>query len=102
DIGPLAALLREKPLEEQLHAHRIDRGDAQAVAHGAVGRRPAPLHQDVLLPAVVDDVPDDEEIAGEFELLDEIELAGNLRARLGVKRPVAIARTDLGNLAEER
>jgi hypothetical protein len=60
---------------------RIDRRDAQAVADGAVGRRPAPLHEDVLLPAEVDDVPDDEEVAGEVELLDEIELARDLRAR---------------------
>ena len=63
---------------------RIDRRDAQAVAHGAVGRRPAPLHEDVLLPAEIDDVPDDEEVAGEIELLDEIELARDLRPRLVV------------------
>ena len=82
DVGPLAALFGQEALEEQLHADRIDRGDAEAVAHGAVGRRPAPLHEDVLLPAEIDDVPDDEEVAGELELLDEIELARDLRARL--------------------
>ena len=80
DVGPLAALLRQKALEQQIHPDRIDRRDAEAVAHGAVGRRPAPLHEDVLLPAEIDDVPDDEEVAGELELLDEIELARDLRA----------------------
>ena len=102
DVGPLAALLRQEALEEQLHAHRIHGGDAQAVADGAVGRRSAPLHQDVLLAAEVHDVPDDEEVAGELELLDEIQLAGHLRARPVVIRPVAIARADLGDLPQER
>ena len=86
DVGPLAALLREKPLEQQIHRDRIDRGDAEAVADRAVGGRPAPLHEDVVLAAVVDDVPDDEEVAGEIELLDQIELAGDLRARAVVIR----------------
>ena len=51
DVRPLAALLRQEPLEQQLHPDRIDGGDAEAVADGAVGRRAAPLHEDVLLPA---------------------------------------------------
>ena len=80
DVGPLAALLRQEPLEQQIHADRIDRRDAEAVADGAVGRRPAALHEDVVLAAEVHDVPDDQEVAGEIELLDEIELARDLRA----------------------
>ena len=102
DVGPLAALLRQEALEQQLHLDRIDGGDPEAVADGAVGRRPAPLHEDVLLPAVVDDVPDDQEVAGEIELLDQIELAGDLRARLVVIRAVAIARARFGDVAQER
>jgi hypothetical protein len=35
-----------------------------------------------VLPAEIDDVPDDQEVAGELQLLDEIELARDLaRAR---------------------
>ena len=102
DVRPLAALLRQEPFEEQIHADRIDRRDAEAVAHGAVGGRPAALHQDVLLPAVIDDVPDDEEVAGEIELLDEIELARNLRTRLVVIGTVAIPRAHFGDLAQKR
>ncbi len=102
DIGPLAALLGQETLEQQIHPHRIDRGDPQAVADGAVGRRPAALHEDVVLPAEIDDVPDDEEVAGELELLDEIELARDLGARLVVVRPVAFARADVGDVAQER
>ena len=30
DVGPLAALLREEALEQQLHPDRIDGGDAEA------------------------------------------------------------------------
>ena len=92
DVGPFAALLRQEALEEQIHRDRIDGRDPEAVADGAVGRRAASLHEDVLLPAVVDDVPDDEEVAGEIELLDQRELARNLRARLVVIRTIAIAR----------
>ena len=47
DVGPLAALFGQEALEEQLHADRIDRRDAEAVADGAVGRRAAALHEDV-------------------------------------------------------
>ena len=78
DVRPFAALFRQEPLEQQIHPDRIDGRDAEAVADGAVGRRAAPLHEDVLLPAVIDDVPDDQEVAGEIELLDEIELALDL------------------------
>ena len=97
DVGPLAALFRQEPLEQEIHPDRIDRRDAEAVAHGAVRRGAASLHEDVLLAAVVDDVPDDQEVAGEIELLDQIELAGDLRAGAVVKRPVAIAGAELGD-----
>ncbi len=102
DVGPFAAFFRQEPLEQQVHADRIDRGDAEAVAHGAVGRRAAALDEDVVLTAEVHDVPDDQEVAGELELLDEIELARNLGARPIVERSIAIARPDLGDPAEER
>ena len=72
DVGPFAALFGEEALEQQLHADRIDGGDAERVADGAVGGRAAALHEDVLLAAEADDVPDDEEVAGQLELLDEM------------------------------
>ena len=78
DVGPLAALLRQKPLEQQIHPDRIDGGDAQAVADGAVGRRAAPLDENPLLAAEIDDVPDDQEVAGEIELLDQVQFALDL------------------------
>ncbi len=102
DVGPFAALCRQKPLEQEIHPDRIDGGDAEAVAHRAVGGRSAALHQDVVLAAEVHDVPDDQKIAGEIERLDEIELARDLGAGPVVIRPVAIARADLRHLAEKR
>ena len=101
DVRPLAALLGEEPLEEQIHADRIDGRDAERVADGAIRRRPAPLDQNALLPAEIDDVPDDQEVAGEIEALDQIELTGDLRAGAIVIRPVAIARADLRDVAQE-
>ena len=100
DVGPLAALLRQEALEEQIHADRIDRGDAEAVADGAVGGRAASLHEDVVLAAEIDDVPDDQEVAGELELLDQIELARDLRARPLVMAGSARARQSAS--AQER
>ena len=66
DVRPFAALFGKKSLEEQIHSHRIDGGDAERVADGAVGRRAAPLHQNILLAAEANDVPDDQEVAGEI------------------------------------
>ena len=53
DVRPLAALLGEEALEEQLHAHGIDGGDAEAVADRAVGGGAAALDEDVALAAEV-------------------------------------------------
>ena len=47
---------------------RIDGGDAERVADGAVGGRAAALHEDAALAAEADDVPDDQEVAREVEL----------------------------------
>jgi hypothetical protein len=102
DVGPLAALLRQKTLEQQIHADGIDRGDAEAVADGAVRRGAAALHEDPLLAAEIDDVPDDEEVAGEIELLDQIELALELPRVPRLDRPVALARARERDLPQKR
>ena len=74
DVGRLAAVLRDEAGEQQLAFVRIDRGDAEAIADGAVGRRAAALAEDVLVCARKgDDVVDGEEIARVVELGDERE-----------------------------
>src|SRR5215213_3817135 len=101
DVGPLAALLGEKALEEQVHADRIDGCDPEAVADGAVRRRPPALDEDVVLPAEIDDVPDNQEVAGEIELLDQVQLTGDLRAGAIVIRTIPVARSYMRQAAQE-
>ena len=67
----------------------IDGGDAERIAHGAVGRRSAPLHQDPLLAAELDDVPDDQEVPSEIETLDHAELVLELSANPRRDRSIA-------------
>ena len=76
DIGRLAAVLGNEAGEQKLGLFRIDRGDAEAIAHGAVGRRAAALAENFFfLPArVVHDVVHGEEIARVVELGDQGEL----------------------------
>ena len=102
DVRPLAALFRQEALEEQFHAHRVDGRDPEAVAHGAVGRRSAPLRENPLPAAEIDDVPDNQEVTGEFEFLDEGEFALDLGAGAIVERPVALARAHQRDGAQER
>ena len=80
DIRPLAALFRKKPLEQQIHLHRIHRRDPQRITHRAIGRRAAPLHQNSLFAGRIHDVPHDQEIAGQLQLLDQRQLALDLLA----------------------
>src|SRR5579863_181883 len=80
DVGPLAAALAQETLEEQLHADGIDRGDFERITDGGVGGGSAALHEDAVLTAVADDLPDDEKVAGKAETGDEVELALDLRA----------------------
>ena len=48
DVGRLAALGRDEALEQQVEARWVDLGDAEAVADRRIGRRAAPLAEDVL------------------------------------------------------
>src|SRR5262249_57066528 len=89
-----------KTLEEQFHLDRIDRGDRERIADGAVGGRTPPLDEDLGLEAETDDVPDDQKIAGEIELLDHGELFLDLRLGLGRQRRKPGPRAVPGDLAQ--
>ena len=101
DVGPLAALFGQEALEEKIHSHWIDGGDAERVADGAVGGRAASLHENVLLAAEAHDVPDDQEIAGKVEALDHGELALDLLAGALVFGAVAPEHAVVRALAQE-
>ncbi len=102
DVRPLPARLAQEPLEQELHADRIHRRDPERVADRAVGRGAPSLDQDVVGAAVLDDVPDDQEISREVEPADELELVRDLAARARRQGPLAVARAHaaLGQLAQ--
>ena len=78
DVRRLGALQGNEPFEQQAHAHRIDRRDAQAVAHHRVRRRAAPLAQDPLFAAELHDFPHGQEVAAVVELADQVEFLVDL------------------------
>ena len=78
DIRPLATFSREETFKEQLHAHRINRRDAERIAHHAVRRRSAALDENAFAPAELHDVPNDQEITRKFQLTDQRQFAASL------------------------
>ncbi len=82
DIRRLAALGRDEALEQQVHAGRVDRGDAQAVADRRVGGRAAALAEDAPRAREADDVVHGQEIGGVIELADQFQLMVDLRLHL--------------------
>src|SRR5207245_10784548 len=82
----------DNPVEKHHQADRIARRESERVADRSVGRLAAPLHEDVVRAAVLDDVPHDQEVAREVEAPDDVELVGYLTARAGDERSRAVAR----------
>ena len=78
DVGRAVAFGRQEPLEEEAEGDGVGVGDAEGEAHRGVGRRAPALAEDVGSRAEVDDVPHDEEVAGEAQLVDEVELTVEL------------------------
>jgi hypothetical protein len=84
DVGRAVAFGRQEPFEQQAELHRVGLGDAERVTDRAVRRAAAALAVDVGVPAELDDVVQQQEVAGEAELLDHRQLVLELRARLVV------------------
>src|SRR5581483_2587117 len=70
DVRRLFALGRHEALEQRRAARRVDRGDAEAVADGAVGGAAAALAEDVALAGDLHDGEDAQEERSHVELLD--------------------------------
>ena len=86
-VGHRDAFGIQESLEQQSVSHRVDIGDAQAVGgQRARGRAATGSHRDPLLARVADEVPDDQEVAGESHLLDDGQLLSEPRLD-GVARP---------------
>src|SRR5882762_10162019 len=88
DVRPFATFFREESFKEQFHANRIDRRNSQGIAHRAVRSRPAPLHEDLLLAAKPNDVPNDQEITGEVQFLNQREFPFDLS--FGASEQIAV------------
>ena len=86
DVGRPVALGRQEALEQQAERHGVGGGDAEGVADGRVGGAAPALAEDVLLPAEPHEVPHDEEVAGEAELLDDRQLVVDRAPRPGPQR----------------
>ena len=81
DVGPFAAFFGKKAFEEEIHADRVDRGDSERVTDGAVSRGATALAENPLLFCEANQIPDDQKVAAEPKLLDELEFAFNLMPR---------------------
>ena len=84
DVGRLFTLFGDEAFEQEVGVGRIDRGDRQAITDRAVGGRTATLAQDrgFARPGEGDDRVDCQEVAGEVELLDQLNLVAELAATL--------------------
>ena len=74
DVGGLVAFAADEALEERVHAVRVDRGDAQAEADGAVGRGAAPLAEDAAATRERHDLVHGEEVGLVAEFLHQGQL----------------------------
>ena len=117
DVGRAVAFGRQEPFEQQAERHRIGGGDPERVTDRRVGGAPPPLAEDVRPPAELDDVPHDQEVAGEVELVDQRQFVVDRRPcprpqgeilhhsvrHRGGRRSFAVpsAATFLGDMAQE-
>ena len=102
DIGPAFAAFAEKAFEDEIVADRIDRRDAEAITNGAIRRAAAALDHDVVFPAKIDDVPDDQKITGESEPPDEAQFFFQFSFHRGADGGVTLLRAEEGDGAQER
>mgnify|MGYP001821029810 CR=1 FL=1 len=94
DVRRLCTLDAQEAFEQEIHSNGIDRGDVQTETHRAVGRASAPLTQDVVLPAVLNDFVHGQKVAAVAQLSNDAKLALDLRANVcGYVAPVSSSRT---------
>src|SRR6478609_7178581 len=94
NIRPAFAALVEKSFEYEMTFHRVDRRDSEAITNGAIGGAAPALNHDVVFTAEIDDVPNDQKIAGETELAYQRKLFFDLTLNFGADRSVTLLRTE--------
>ena len=101
-VGHRDPLRVEEALEQQAIPDRVDVRDAQAIRHQRAGRGAAArAHGDPSLARVVNEVPHDQEVAGEPHLLDDAKLVSEALLD-GIARicPVAALEAIAGHVLE--
>src|SRR5260370_30836067 len=73
DIGRLASLFRDEPLEQKIIAPGIDRSDAKHIADGGVSGRAAALAENVLAAGETDNGIHGQKVRPAFELFDPLQ-----------------------------
>ncbi len=77
DVGHRPPAGVEEALEQEVVLDRVEFGDAQAVGDGAPSCRPTTrADPNALFAGMVDEVPHDQEVAGEAHVLDHLQLVG--------------------------
>src|SRR5690606_31604401 len=82
DIRRLVTLPGQKALEQQIAVHRVYLGDTQNKTHRRIGRRTAPLAEDMLATRETDDVMYGEKITLVAQVGDQPKLLVDLPAQL--------------------
>ena len=101
NIGRLIALPRDKTLKQHVHARRVHLGDAQAITHRRVGRRAAPLAQDMPAAGKSHDVVHGQKIHLVFHFGNQRQLMLKLLLHCGCNAlREALGRTTQGELAQ--
>ena len=91
----------QKPLENESVTHRIEVRDAEHIRHHASrGRTAARSDRNSALLGVMDEVPDDEEIAGEAELFEDTQFVIEPFVQLRSALPVATAESLAAEFAQ--
>ena len=75
DIGRFPAAFVQEPLEEQVVFQRADVAQIQRVGHQRADARSAGRGRNALLAGEADEVPDDQEVVGETQLVDHVQFA---------------------------
>ena len=97
DIRRLATLFRDKTLEEQGRACRVNLGHAEGITDRRIGRRSAPLTENVLAAGKTDDVVDSQKIGFVAHLADQLQFVLYALTDAGWHRlRIAPAQTTLG------
>jgi hypothetical protein len=88
DVRRGVAAVAEEALEKQVVRQRVHRRDAEHVGDERVGRRAAALAADALAAGEAHEVPDDQEVVGQPDLIDDAQLVAELAQAVGRHRPV--------------